>query len=88
MAEAFALTEENPRSGRIIPVDSKLTLIELRSRELPDTNLLEDETLAEKDRLLVEKRRLLLQAWLDTHRTRLDEADQLQIDTSIAGGGI
>ena len=88
MAEAFALTEENPRSGRVIPVDSKLTLIELRSRELPDTNLLEDETLAEKERLLMEKRRLLLQAWLDTHRTRLDEAEQLQIDTSITGGGI
>ena len=87
MAEAFALTEQNPRSGRVIPVDSKLILIELRSRELPDENLLEDETLAEKERLLLEKRRLLLQAWLDTHRKRLDEAGQLQIDTSIASGG-
>ena len=87
MAEAFALTEERPRSGRVTPVDSKLTLIELRSRALPADNELADEALVEKERILLEKRRLLLQAWLDTHRKRLDDAEQLEIDTSITTTG-
>ena len=87
MAEAFALTEQQPRSGRITSVGSKLTLIELRSRALPRDNELADEALVEKERILVEKRRLLLQAWLDTHRKRLDEAEQLEIDTSITTTG-
>ena len=87
MAEAFTLTEQQPRSGRVTSVDSKLTLIELRSRALPRDHEIADEALVEKERILLEKRRLLLQAWLDTHRKRLDEAGQLEIDTSITTSG-
>ncbi len=75
---AFALTEEEPSSAEIFTVqDNEFVLIQLLGRTEPTAEELEDLVDGERERLAVERRAELEQAWITASRDSLDESGRL-----------
>ncbi len=75
---AFALTEEEPSSTEIFTIqDSEFVLIQLLGRTEPTAEELEALVDGERERLAVERRAELEQAWITASRDSLDERGKL-----------
>jgi peptidyl-prolyl cis-trans isomerase D len=75
---AFALTEEEPSSAEIFPVQGdKFVLIQLLERAEPPAEEIEALIEAERERLLAERRTQLEQSWIADRRDSLAESGKL-----------
>ncbi len=82
-AVAFALTLDHPSSPEIVPVGSKLVLIQLLDRSEPAPEALEGMLAAERERLSNAKRNAFVQSWIDRRRQELTESGKLRVDSSL-----
>jgi peptidyl-prolyl cis-trans isomerase D len=75
---AFALTEEQPSSAEILPVqDDQFVLIQLLERTEPDAEEIEAVAEGERERMLTERRAQLEQAWIADRRDSLADRGKL-----------
>jgi peptidyl-prolyl cis-trans isomerase D len=79
MSTAFALSP-GQSSDRVYEVDSKLALVQLLDRRMPEDVNIEQGIDQEREQLLEQKRNLLAQGWLNARRKELTEAGKLMID--------
>ena len=78
MTAAFALTEEEPSSAEIFTVqDDEFVLIQLLERTEPAAEELEALVDGERERLAIERRAQLEQAWIAASRDSLAERGKL-----------
>jgi peptidyl-prolyl cis-trans isomerase D len=75
---AFALSEEQPSSAEILPVqDDQFVLIQLLERTEPDAEEIEAVAEGERERMLTERRAQLEQAWIADRRDSLADRGKL-----------
>jgi peptidyl-prolyl cis-trans isomerase D len=79
MVNAFALSP-GESSDRVYEVDSKLALVQLIDRRMPEDVNLEQGVEQEREQLSQQKQNLLAQGWLNERRKELTEAGQLMIN--------
>jgi len=79
MITAFALSP-GQSSDLVFPVESKLALVELLERRMPEDVNIEQGIEQEREQLSEQKRNLLAQGWLNQRRMELAEAGKLVVD--------
>jgi peptidyl-prolyl cis-trans isomerase D len=86
MIAAFALSP-GQSSDRVYEVDSKLALVQLLERQIPEDVNIEQGVEQEREQLSQQKRSLLTQGWLNERRKELAEAGELVVDLSLVSRG-
>ena len=84
---AFALTKDHPSSPEIVPVGSKLVLIQLLDRSEPEPAVVGSMVATERKRLATAKRNAFVQDWIDRRRKELTASGELRIDSSVVESG-
>jgi peptidyl-prolyl cis-trans isomerase D len=80
---AFALSMESPSSSEIFRVGTRLVLIQLLERSMPDTTALDVAVAAQTEQLLNGRRNQMIQGWIDRRRSTLERDGQLLINSSL-----
>ncbi|MBW2288586.1 MAG: peptidylprolyl isomerase [Deltaproteobacteria bacterium] len=86
MITAFALSP-GQSSDRVYEVDSKLALVQLLERQIPEDVNIEQGVEQEREQLSQQKRTLLTQGWLNERRKELADAGELVVDLSLVNRG-
>jgi peptidyl-prolyl cis-trans isomerase D len=82
MITAFALSP-GESSDRVYEVGSKLALVQLLERRIPEDVNIEQGVEQEREQLSEQKRNLLAQGWLNERRKELAETGNLVIDLTV-----
>ena len=82
MVNAFALSP-GESSDRVYEVDSKLALVQLIDRRMPEDVNLEQGVEQEREQLSQQKQNLLAQGWLNERRKELTDTGNLVIDLTL-----
>jgi peptidyl-prolyl cis-trans isomerase D len=79
----FALDMESPSSGDVFEVGTRLVLIQLLERSMPDATTLDEAIASQSEILLSSKRNQMIQDWIDRRRETLETNGDLLINSSL-----